>query len=83
MKCPRCGSSNMHVQAVNKARLVKKRRSIFHWLFIGWWLWPLLWFFFTLPMLLVKLFAPKRQRIKNKLVSLAVCQDCGFQKELG
>ncbi len=83
MKCSRCGSHNVQVQAVNQTKLIRKRRGLIYWLLIGWWLQPLLWIFFTLPMLFLALFAPKRQRLKNKLFSVAVCQNCGYSQKLG
>lgn len=73
MVCPKCGSNNVNVQMVSEQ--VKKHHSIWYWLFIGWWLEALLWFFLTLPRLLVAIFKHKPTKTVHK--SMAVCQSCG------
>lgn len=73
MTCPNCGSENVCVQAIGVTKT--KRKGCLYWLIFGWWLQPLLWIFFTLPMLLIKLFAHKK--ITTKTETIAVCQDCG------
>lgn len=77
MTCTKCGSSNVNVQMVSESQLKNKHHSILYWLFIGWWWRPLLWFCLTIPMIFVKLFGHKKQKIVTKHSSMAVCQDCG------
>lgn len=73
MKCPKCGSSNVNVQAVCTVR--NKKHGILYWLFIGWWLEIFMWLFLTLPWLIIKIFKPKGVTSKTK--GKAVCQNCG------
>ena len=77
MICPRCRSTNVSVQVVNQPKLKEKRPGILWWLLIGWWWVPTKWLLLFVPALLVKLFAPKRYKLKNKTVTLCVCQHCG------
>jgi hypothetical protein len=72
--CKKCKSSNVNVQAVTEIK--KKRKGVLYWLFIGWWLEMIMWVFLTLPWLIIKIFKPKEY--KNKITSMAVCQDCGY-----
>ena len=72
--CKKCNSSNVTVQAVTEIK--KKRKGVLYWLFIGWWLEMIMWVFLTLPWLIIKIFKPKEY--KNKITSMAVCQDCGY-----
>ena len=81
MVCPKCGSENITVQMVSESQIVNKHRSILWWIFIGWWWIPLKWIFLTLPALIVKIFAPKRQKIITKHKSMCVCQSCGHHWE--
>ncbi len=77
MICPKCGGTNVNVQAVTETQLKNKHHSIIWWLLIGWW-WVLIkWIFFTIPALIVKIFAPKRQKLKQKHITKAICQSCG------
>ena len=76
MKCPKCGSENVNVQVVNETNLKKKHNWIY-WVFIGWWLEPIMWLCFFLPMLIVKIFKPKKYKTVNRTVSKCVCQNCG------
>lgn len=73
MKCPKCGSENVNIQAVTQIK--NKHHGIFYWILVGWWLEPLMWLFLTLPWLIIKIFKPKR--VKTKTISQAVCQNCG------
>ena len=77
MRCPRCGNNNTNVQLTNQVFLKTKRKSALYWLFIGWWLELFLWFFLTIPRLLILLFVPKNKKIINKTNKTAVCQNCG------
>ena len=77
MTCPKCGSSNVNVQMVTDTQLKNKHHGIIWWLLIGWWWVPIKWFFLTIPALLVKIFIPKRQRIKQIHRAVCVCQQCG------
>ncbi len=78
MKCPKCGSTNVNFQMVSETQLKKKHHSIWWWLFGGWIVDASMWIFFTLPMLFVKIFAPKKYKLKTKHMSMAVCQNCGY-----
>ena len=77
MVCPKCGSSNVNVQVVTETQLKNKHHGIFWWLCIGWWWIPIKWIFLTIPALIVKIFAPKKQKLKTKQISVCVCQNCG------
>ena len=76
MICPRCGSTNVSAQVINEVHL-KKKHSLFYWLFIGWWLNPFLWLVVTLPMLFIHLFKPKNYATVNTSKTMWVCQNCG------
>ena len=78
MNCPKCGSNNVNVQMVSESQLKNKHHSFFYWLFIGWWLHPILWFFLTVPMILGHLFGGKNKKLVTKHKSVAVCQNCGY-----
>lgn len=78
MTCPKCGSSNVNVQMVSETQLKNKHRGVFWWICIGWWWVPAKWLFLTLPALIVKIFAPKRQKLETKHISMWVCQQCGY-----
>ena len=73
MKCSKCGSENVNVQAVTHIK--NKRHGVIWWLLIGWWWVIFKWVFFFIPALIVKLFG--RQKIKSVTRSEAVCQSCG------
>jgi hypothetical protein len=77
MKCPKCGSENVNVQMVSETKLNKKRRGIIYWLFFGWLIELLLWFFLTIPMLIIAIFKPKNYKTKTKHKSMCVCQAIG------
>lgn len=77
MECPKCGSTNVNIQMVSESQLKNKHKSIWYWIFIGWWWRPLLWICLTLPMLLGKLFGRKDKKIVTQHKSMAVCQNCG------
>lgn len=77
MICPKCGSENVNVQIVTETILKDKHHGCLWWLLIGWWLEACLWFFLTIPRLLIALFMPKDKKIINKQSGVAVCQNCG------
>lgn len=77
MQCPKCGSENVNAQMVSETVLKKKHHSIWYWLFIGWWLHPIMWLFLTLPMIIIKIFKPKNYKTKTTHSSMWVCQSCG------
>lgn len=79
MVCPKCGSDRVNVQVVQQTKLVDKHHGIFWWIFVGWWWVPVKWFIFTVPALIVKIFSPKKQKLKQKTKSVCVCQNCGHQ----
>ena len=68
MTCTKCGSSNVNVQMVSESQLKNKHHSILYWLFIGWWWIPLLWICLTMPMIFVKLFGHKKQKLVRQSV---------------
>lgn len=78
MKCTKCGSENVTVQVVTETQLKTQHHGIIWWLFIGWWWFPIKWLVFTFPAIIVKIFAPKKQKLKVKHVSKCVCQNCGY-----
>ena len=77
MNCPKCQSENVNVQMVSESKL-RRKRSVLYWLFIGWWLNPMMWLIFTLPMIFIKIFQPKNKKIKTVHKSMYVCQNCGY-----
>ena len=77
MKCPKCGSENINVQMVTETRMKEKKHGIIYWVFIGWWWRPILWFVFTLPMLIISIFKPKKYKMTSKTKKVAVCNSCG------
>jgi predicted nucleic-acid-binding Zn-ribbon protein len=77
MVCPKCGSTNVNVQAVSESQLKNKHHGFFWWIFIGWWWLIIKWFCFTIPALIVKIFVPKRQKLKTQHFAMCVCQNCG------
>lgn len=82
MKCPKCGSENVTVQVVTETELKKKRRGIIWWCLIGFWWVPIKWIFLTIPALIVKIFAPKRYKLKTHTKKVAVCNNCGKSWEV-
>lgn len=77
MVCPKCGSDNVVAQAVSETQLIREKHGIIWWIFIGWWWIPIKWFVFTVPALIVKIFAPKRQKLQTTHKGVFVCQNCG------
>lgn len=81
MTCPKCGSENVTVQMVTEQQLVAKHHGILWWVFVGWWWLLIKWLVFTIPALIVKIFAPKRHKIVTQHKSMCVCQNCGHHWE--
>lgn len=77
MVCPKCGCENVDVQIVQETKLIDKHHGIIWWACIGWWWVPVKWIFFTVPALIVKIFAPKEQKLRQRTKSVFVCQSCG------
>lgn len=75
--CPKCGSENVNVQAVNEVTIKNKHHGFIWWICIGWWWIPCKWLFLTLPALIVKMFGHKKQKVVNKTVTVCICQNCG------
>ena len=67
MKCPVCGSENVNVQIVTETELKNKHHGVVWWLC------------FTIPALVIKIFAPKKQKLKQHHNSIRVCQNCGHK----
>ena len=79
MKCPVCGSENVNIQIVTETKLKNKHHGIVWWLCIGWWWVPIWWLCFTIPALIIKIFAPKKQKLKQRHKTVRVCQNCGHK----
>lgn len=77
MTCPKCKSTNVSVQVVTESKLKTKHHNIIWWIIVGWWWIPVKWVVLTIPALLAKIFIPKRQKLKQKHVTMCVCQNCG------
>jgi hypothetical protein len=73
MKCQKCKSENVSVQAVTTTK--NKKHGMMYWLLVGWWLEPVMWVFLTVPWLIIKIFKPRKT--SSKTHSEAVCQICG------
>lgn len=74
MKCPKCKSENVNIQAITEIK--NKHHSILYWLFIGWWLEAIMWIFLTLPWLIFKILKPNK--VTSKTHTKAICQNCGY-----
>ena len=77
MKCPKCKSQNVNIQAVTITK-EKRKKGFWYWLLIGWWWEIIAWVFFTLPKLIFALFS-KKTKVVSKTHSEAVCQNCGYR----
>ena len=75
MVCSKCGSNHVVVSA-SATEKSKARHSVVYWLLVGWWLHPILWVVFTLPMLIWRLINPNK-KTKTVITTTAVCQSCG------
>lgn len=75
MKCKKCGSENVNVQAIGIVK--NKHHGVMYWLCFGWFIDLMLWIFLTMPRLIVAIFRPKG--VKTKVKSYAVCQECGYK----
>ncbi len=78
MRCKKCKSDRIVVQAVTDMQLKNKHHGFLWWLCIGWWWIPIKWIFFAIPALIVKIFAPKRQKLVSKHRCMCICQSCGY-----
>lgn len=74
MKCKKCGSENVNVQAIGIVK--NKHHGIFYWC-IGWIIDLIIWLFAFIPRLIIAIFRPKK--VKTKVKSYAVCQECGYK----
>lgn len=72
MICKKCGSQNINIQAVSEVKT--KKKGLFYWT-IGWIFDLFLWFFLTLPRLIIAIFKPKKT--VSKTYKIAICQECG------
>ena len=75
MKCPKCGSENVNVQAVSITK--NKKHGVIYWLCFGWLIDLILWVCLFIPRLIIKIFGSKK--IKTTVHSEAVCQNCGHR----
>lgn len=72
MKCARCGSQNVSVQAVSETKVKTKHRGC-----LGWSLWILLALCTCGLILIIPALTNSKSKAKNKTHSEAVCQNCG------
>lgn len=79
MKCPKCGSENVNIQAVTATR--KKTHGVLWWILVGWWWVPIKWFFFFWLVFIGKLFGFGSKETVAQ--SMAVCQTCGHHWKIG
>lgn len=77
MKCPKCGSDDISVQAVTEV-FEKRKKGCAYWIVIGWWWEIISWIVFGIWKLLVVLFG-KKTKVVSKTGSVAVCQNCGHR----
>lgn len=77
MKCPKCGSEQVHAQVVSETSMVTKHKGVLYWIFVGWWWIPIKWITFAVPALIGKLFHHKRYKMKTKHITKFVCDGCG------
>ena len=82
MVCPKWGSENVTVQMVTETQLKSKHHSVIWWIFVGWYWVPIKWFCFFWIALFAKIFAPKKQKLKQAHKSMCVCQNCGNHWEI-
>ncbi len=75
MKCPKCRSENIVIQAVTEVK-EKRKKGWAYWIFIGWWWEIIAWILFGVWKLLVVLFG-KKTKVVSITRSVAVCQNCG------
>lgn len=78
MNCPKCNSTNINIQITTDSKLVDKHHGIIWWLFIGWWWIFVKWLFLTIPALFFAIFGHKKQKLVQKNIKNAVCQNCGY-----
>ena len=81
MTCPKCESENVTVQVVSETQLKKKHHGLIYWLFFGWLVDMVLWLVLTLPMLIIAIFKPRRNKMKTKHKSMWLCHNCGHHWE--
>lgn len=82
MTCEKCGSDNVKIELTTDTKLKEKHHGIVYWICVGWWLQPILWICFTLPMLIISIFKPKKYKTETKTAKIALCQDCGHSWEI-
>ena len=73
MRCPKCFSEKVVIQAVTETK--SKGKGLFYWLILVW-VDLVIWFFAFIPRLIVAIFRPKK--IKSKTSKMAICQACGY-----
>lgn len=77
MVCTNCGSDRVQVQTLNEIDFKTKNKGIVWWILVGWWWIFVKWTVLTIPALFFKIFGGKKQKVVNRAVYQAVCQDCG------
>jgi hypothetical protein len=80
LRCKKCKSYHISVQAVNEVKEVKKK-GCGYWLFIGWWLEPIELILFGFWKLL-HIVVGKHTKITSNTKSYAICQDCWYRWEV-
>lgn len=75
MVCKHCHSPYV-VVTYSKEKKPKARHGVLYWVLVGWWLHPILWVGFTVPMIIWRLIRPN-QKTREVGYASAVCQSCG------
>lgn len=79
MICPKCGSENVSVQAVEDKTVTVHKKGWFYYICIWWW-WIFIKLFCKLIMWPVKLLTSmiwRTEKYSPKYISKCVCQNCG------
>ncbi|MBQ3330880.1 MAG: zinc ribbon domain-containing protein [Ruminococcus sp.] len=78
MVCPKCRSTYINVQAVNRIQLKRRRHRVVWWIFVGWWWIIIKWTYLLIPTLIIRMISSKEKIADNTIQSVAVCQNCGY-----
>lgn len=79
-RCPKCSSTNTEYILVTEHKTKRARRSLIMWILFWWWFEILLWFFLTIPRLLIAIFLPKKTKTTSQTHSVLFCKNCGYQE---
>lgn len=83
MNCRRCGSENVDIIQIPITKM-KRRRTWKYWVFGGWLADFILFLFFGVFWIIARVIKAilKKPMITTNLKTKAICQDCGFSKEI-